>query len=45
VKAGLVLSRHAAEPAQLVPAVQMTILAAHLQPILLAAVLAWTLLA
>lgn len=45
LKAGQVLSAHAAEPAQLVPAVQMTILAAHLQPVLLAAVLAWTLLA
>jgi 1,4-dihydroxy-2-naphthoate octaprenyltransferase len=45
VKAGRVLSAHAAEPAKLVPAVQMTILAAHLQPVLLAAALAWTLLA
>jgi 1,4-dihydroxy-2-naphthoate polyprenyltransferase len=45
VKAGQVLSAHAAEPAKLIPAVQMTILAAHLQPVLLAAALAWTLLA
>ena len=45
LKAGQVLSAHAAEPARLVPAVQMTILAAHLQPVLLAAALAWTLLA
>lgn len=44
MKAGWVLSAHAAEPAKLVPAVQMTILAAHLQPVLLAAALAWTLL-
>jgi len=44
LKAGKVLSTHAADPAKLVPAVQMTILAAHLQPILLAAALAWTLL-
>jgi 1,4-dihydroxy-2-naphthoate polyprenyltransferase len=44
VKAGQVLSRHAAEPAKLAPAVQLTILAAHLQPVLLAAALAWTLL-
>lgn len=43
--AGQVLSAHAAEPAKLVPAVQMTILAAHLQPALLSAALAWTLLA
>jgi 1,4-dihydroxy-2-naphthoate octaprenyltransferase len=45
VKAGQVLSAHAAEPPKLIPAVQMTILAAHLQPVLLAAALAWTLLA
>ncbi len=44
-KAGKVLSAHAGEPAKLVPAVQMTILAAHLQPVLLAVALAWTLLA
>ena len=41
VRAGTVLSRHAHEPARLVPALQMTIAAAHLQPVLLAAVLAW----
>jgi 1,4-dihydroxy-2-naphthoate octaprenyltransferase len=40
-KAGGILSAHAAEPARLVPALQMTIAAAHLQPVLLAAVLAW----
>ncbi len=45
LKAGKVLSAHAAEPAKLVPAVQMTILAAHLQPVLLGIALAWTLLA
>ena len=45
LKAGHVLNAHAAEPAELVPAVQLTILAAHLQPVLLAAALAWTLLA
>lgn len=44
LKAGRVLNAHAAEPAQLIPAVQLTILAAHLQPVLLAAALAWTLL-
>lgn len=45
VKAGQVLSAHAAEPAKLAPAVRLAILAAHLQPALLAAALAWTLLA
>lgn len=45
LKAGHVLNAHAAEPTELVPAVQLTILAAHLQPVLLAAALAWTLLA
>lgn len=45
VKAGRVLSAHAAEPLRLVPAVQMTIAAAHLQPVLLAAALVWSLLA
>jgi 1,4-dihydroxy-2-naphthoate octaprenyltransferase len=45
LKAGQVLSAHAAEPAKLAPAVQMTILAAHLQPVLLSAALVWTLLA
>lgn len=44
-KAGMVLSANASMPAKLVPAVQMTILAAHLQPALLAGALAWTLLA
>lgn len=41
LKAGGILTTHAAEPAKLVPALQMTIAAAHLQPVLLAAVLAW----
>jgi 1,4-dihydroxy-2-naphthoate polyprenyltransferase len=45
LKAGKVLRTHAAEPARLLPAVQMAILAAHLQPVLLATALAWTLLA
>ena len=40
LKAGRVLAEHAAEPAQLAPALQLTIVAAHLQPVLLAAVLA-----
>jgi 1,4-dihydroxy-2-naphthoate octaprenyltransferase len=40
LKAGRVLSAHAAEPAKLAPALQMTIVAAHLQPVLLAAMLA-----
>jgi 1,4-dihydroxy-2-naphthoate polyprenyltransferase len=42
-KAGHILSRHAAEPAQLAPAVRLAIVAAHLQPLLLAAALAWSL--
>jgi 1,4-dihydroxy-2-naphthoate octaprenyltransferase len=41
LKAGRILSSHAHEPARLVPALQMTIVAAHVQPVLLAAVLAW----
>lgn len=45
LKAGRVLFRHAHEPARLLPALQMTIAAAHLQPALLAAVLAWVALA
>ena len=43
LKAGRMLSQHAAEPAQLTPAIQMTIAAAHLQPVLLGLVLAWSL--
>lgn len=39
-KAGRELSIHAAEPAKLAPALQMTIVAAHLQPVLLGLVLA-----
>jgi len=40
LKAGRMLSQHADEPAQLAPALQMTIVAAHLQPVLLGLVLA-----
>ena len=40
-RAGGILSAHAAEPPRLVPALQMTIAAAHLQPVLLGAVLTW----
>jgi len=41
LKAGRILSTHAHEPPRLMPALQMTIAAAHLQPVILAAVLAW----
>jgi 1,4-dihydroxy-2-naphthoate octaprenyltransferase len=41
LKAGRILSIHAHEPAQLLPALQMTIAAAHLLPVLLGAVLVW----
>ena len=41
LKAGRILSTHAHEPPQLMPALQMTIAAAHLQPVILGAVLAW----
>jgi len=40
LKAGRLLSEHAGEPAKLAPALQMTIVAAHLQPVLLGLVLA-----
>lgn len=40
LKAGRMLSQHAAEPARLAPALRMTIAAAHLQPVLLGLVLA-----
>ncbi|MDD5389814.1 MAG: prenyltransferase [Gallionellaceae bacterium] len=40
LKAGRELSIHAAEPAKLAPALQLTIVAAHLQPVLLGLVLA-----
>ncbi len=40
LKAGRILSRHAGEPARLAPALQMTIVAAHLQPVLLGLALA-----
>lgn len=41
LKAGRILSTHAHEPPKLMPALQMTIAAAHLQPVILGAVLAW----
>ena len=41
LRAGRILSAHAHQPPQLMPALQMTIVAAHLQPVLLGAVLAW----
>lgn len=40
LKAGGMLARHAAEPAKLAPALQLTIVAAHLQPVLLGLALA-----
>lgn len=42
LRAGRLLTAHAAEPARLVPPIQMTILAAHLQPVILAGVLFWS---
>jgi 1,4-dihydroxy-2-naphthoate octaprenyltransferase len=45
LKAGKTLSAHAHEPARLMPALQMTIAAAHILPIVLGAVLAWVALA
>ena len=42
LKAGRLLTVHAAEPARLVPPIRMTILAAHLQPVILACVLFWS---
>lgn len=41
LRAGRILAAHAHEPRKLLPALQMTIAAAHLQPVILAAVLAW----
>jgi 1,4-dihydroxy-2-naphthoate octaprenyltransferase len=41
LKAGRILSTHAHEPPKLLPALQMTIATAHLQPVILGAVLAW----
>jgi 1,4-dihydroxy-2-naphthoate octaprenyltransferase len=41
-KAGQLLAAHAAEPSRLAPAIRMTILGAHLQPLILAVVLFWT---
>ena len=41
LKAGGILSAHAHEPPELLPALQLTIVAAHLQPVILGAVLAW----
>jgi len=42
LKAGRLLATHATEPSCLVPPIQMTILAAHLQPVILAGVLFWS---
>lgn len=42
LKAGRMLAAHAAEPSHLTPAIQMTILAAHGQPVILALVLFWS---
>lgn len=42
LKAGRLLTAHAAEPAHLVPPIRMTLLAAHLQPVILACVLFWS---
>lgn len=42
LQAGRLLAAHADEPARLVPPIRMTILAAHLQPVILAAVLFWS---
>lgn len=39
LQAGRLLSAHAAEPARLVPPIRLTILAAHLQPVILAVIL------
>jgi 1,4-dihydroxy-2-naphthoate octaprenyltransferase len=39
--AARLLARHAAEPSALAPAIQLTILGAHMQPVLMAAALAW----
>ncbi len=41
LKAGRILSAHAHQPSRLLPALQLTIVAAHLQPMILGAVLAW----
>jgi 1,4-dihydroxy-2-naphthoate octaprenyltransferase len=41
LKAGRILSAHAHHPPELFPALQLTIAAAHLQPVILGAVLAW----
>lgn len=42
LRAGRLLAAHAAEPARLAPPIRMTILAAHLQPVILAGVLFWS---
>lgn len=42
LRAGRLLAAHAAEPARLAPAIRLTILAAHLQAVILAAVLFWS---
>lgn len=41
LRAARLLARHAAEPSALAPAIQLTILAAHLQPVLMAAAMVW----
>ena len=42
LKAGKWLSAHAGEPSRLAPAIRMTILAAHLQALILAGILYWS---
>lgn len=42
LQAGHLLADHAAEPSRLVPPIRMTILAAHLQPVILAGILFWS---
>lgn len=41
-KAGRELNAFTSQPARLAPAIRLTIVAAHLQPVLLAGILAWT---
>jgi 1,4-dihydroxy-2-naphthoate polyprenyltransferase len=41
LRAGRILTLHAHEPAKLLPALQLTVAAAHLQPVILGVVLAW----
>ncbi|MEW6676612.1 MAG: prenyltransferase [Pseudomonadota bacterium] len=42
LQAGRLLVAHAATPGRLAPAIRMTILAAHLQPVILAGILFWS---